>query len=111
MFDERLAKGVVFRLDAEAAKEHSLDDGTEYAISRDATSIEVRASKFKEGKPSKGRPRKFTVAEVARMLSIEVQASEPEVQAEAEVEDTEAADEAHVEALVSDTVEPAGDDW
>ena len=114
MFDVRLAKGVVFRLDADAAKDHGIDEGTEFAISKDATSVEVRGSKFKDGKPSKGRPRKFSVTEVARMLGI---TDLPTVETTTEVEvDTDVEDEAHVEELVADTVasvdtDESGDVW
>ena len=70
MFDTRFKKGVVFRIDADAADELNCSEGDDYAISKDSTLVEVRASRFKDGKPSRGRPRKFPTATVARLLGI-----------------------------------------
>lgn len=70
MFDARFNKGIVFRIDADAAKEFNLTQDSEFAISRDANAVEIRASRFKDGKPARGRPRKFPTAAVARMLGI-----------------------------------------
>ena len=111
MFDERLAKGTVFKIDASAAAEFSLDEGTEFAVSRDANSVEVRASKFKNGVPSRGRPRKFPTAAVARMLGITDLAVEvtPTV-AEPDGVDTSEEDEARVSSLIAGSVPAVASD-
>jgi len=113
MFDERLKRGIVFRLDADAAEEFELDDGAEYAISRDATATEVRASRFKDGKPARGRPRKFTTTAVARLLGLDDLefASPVEDEGEVEAESSNEDDEARVAELIAGTTpEPASDD-
>jgi len=116
MFDARLKKGVVFTIDSDAAKEFELDQGVVFAISRDANAVEVRASRFKDGKPARGRPRKFPTAAVARMLGItdlDLPTSDAdETEAVADVDEAEdAADEATgvSEARVAQLIANAGD--
>lgn len=106
MFDSRLKKGVVFRIDSDAAKELNLTDGSEYAISVDANAVEVRASKFKDGKPARGRPRKFSTADVARMLGVTLTVSAPEDAVEDSSDDSEE-DEARVSSLIAGTTPTA----
>ena len=97
MFDSRLSKGVVFKIDADAAKELGLDEGQEFAITRDATEVETRASKFEDGKPRRGRPRRFDTRLVARLLGItDLTFPEPTVV------DESTSDEADDEAVVAD---------
>ena len=70
MFDERLQKGVTFTLDAAAAKELGLDEGQVYALSQHADEVNARGKKFVDGKPSRGRPRKFSTRLVVRLLGL-----------------------------------------
>jgi len=116
MFDDRLKKGVVFRIDTDAAAEFGLDDGAEFAISRDATATEIRASRFKDGKPARGRPRKFPTSAVARMLgfddlaSSEVEEVEETDEVTSEEETSDEEDEARVADLIAGTAAPSADD-
>jgi len=110
MFDDRLKKGVVFRIDANAADEFSLDDGAEFAISRDATATEVRASRFKDGKPARGRPRKFPTSAVARMLGFETEEAEEVDEVEVEIDESSEEDEARVADLIAGTAAPVAAD-
>ncbi len=112
MFDARFNKGIVFRIDADAAKEFGLTEGSEFAISRDATAVEIRASRFKNGKPARGRPRKFPTVAVARMLGI-TDFSAPAPLRKTTVEDSggndgdSAEDEARVSSLIAGTTPAA----
>lgn len=106
MYNENLKKGVTFRLDAQAAETYTtstitLQEGDEFALSRDATEVEVRASRFVDGKPQKGRPRKMLTVDVARCLGVTLEASDNSTD-EAETADAEAdaESEAHAAALI-----------
>lgn len=93
--------GQVFKIDAEAAKDLGNDDleGREYAITKtrgNITDVEVRASQFKDGKPSRGRPRRFPRSVVARLLG---ETSDPSLQAVEEAADVAVDDEPTVEEL------------
>ena len=115
MFDARFNKGIVFRIDASAAKEFSLTENSEFAISRDATAVEIRASRFKDGKPARGRPRKFPTAAVARMLGI-TDLPTPAPLRQATVADSDgddgdsSEDEARVSSLIAGTTPAAAAD-
>ena len=112
MFDSRFKKGIVFRIDADAAKELSLTEGDEFAISKDSTAVEVRASRFRDGKPARGRPRKFPTATVARLLGI-TDLPAPAPLRQVTVEDTvsdegdSTEDEARVSSLIAGTTPAA----
>lgn len=81
-----MQSGQVFRVDTQATQEmadfykrevRAFEDldGLEFSIAKSkatpaVTSTEVRASKWVDGKPKKGRPRKFPRATVARLLGL-----------------------------------------
>lgn len=103
MFDARFKKGIVFRIDSEAAEGSSLTEGDEFAISRDANAVEIRASRFKDGKPSRGRPRKFVTSAVARMLGVTLNETVEDVTEEAS-SDADSGDSTEDEARVSSLI-------
>jgi len=51
--------------------------GQQYRISQPPNSVEVRASVIVDGKPQKGRPRRFPTAVVARLMGVPVPADAP----------------------------------
>lgn len=112
MFDARLKKGIVFRIDADAAKELSLTEDGEWAISRDATAVEVRASRFKDGKPARGRPRMFKTSLVARLLGVtDLATPAPAMDDSVEADTNDSGeDEARVSSLIAGATPAASDE-
>jgi len=92
--------GQVFKIDADAAKDLGNEEleGREYAITKtrgNITDVEVRASQFKDGKPARGRPRRFTRSLVARLLG---ETDDPSLQV-VEVEAADVVEEPTVDEL------------
>lgn len=63
----------VFTLDQAAIDELKLDTsvfqaGQQFRITQPVNSVEVRASRIVDGKPQKGRPRRFPTSVVARLM-------------------------------------------
>ena len=52
--------------------EQPVTAGQQYRISQPPNSVEVRASRVVDGKPQKGRPRRFPTAVVARLMGVPV---------------------------------------
>ena len=113
-----MKSGDVFTLDAQSINEvatatkvsveqvrDKLSDGDTYSIAKSerCDGTLVRASRWVDGKPKKGRPRRFPAATVARLLGESYDAPE-----EAE-ETTEAADEADLEAHAAGLLDNAVD--
>lgn len=95
-----MKSGDIFVVDAKAISEladfYGVDvaklqalDGVTFSIANSKsapaiTSVEVRASKWKDGKPSRGRPRKFPKTTVARLLGETLSDTTEEVVAQVE---------------------------
>lgn len=95
----------VFTVDQGAIDELKLEvtAGQQYRITQPVNGVEVRASKVVDGKPQKGRPRRFPVATVARLLGVPVPAVT--ATATATTETTETATEVVVDLVPGESEE------
>lgn len=104
--------GQVFKIDAQTAKDlDNMDlEGIEYSIVKSRgsiTDVDVRASKWEDGKPKRGRPRRFPRAVVARLLG---EMNDPSLQAP--VEDSTKELEEKAESLIDEEpVTVPDDEW
>lgn len=121
-----MKSGDVFTLDAQAIQEvatftkvpvkevqQKLSVGDTYSIAKSdkGTGDVVRGSRWADGKPKKGRPRRFPRATVARLLGEDYEAETAEEVAENEAEAEDAALEEQAEALVASEDAADSDSW
>jgi hypothetical protein len=59
--------GDVFKVTGDFASQCKVEDGSTFCIKK-ITSVEVRASRVENGRPKKGRPRKFPFQTVSAIL-------------------------------------------
>lgn len=110
--------GQVFKIDAQAVKEMATFykrpesdfdqlNGREFSIAKSktvqsVTDTEVRGTKWEDGKPQRGRPRKFPRSTVARLLG---ETDDPSLQASASDDSSDSSDSADSSAQDSATAE------
>jgi len=116
--------GDVFSLDTQSIEEvakftktplvdvqKKLKDGDTYSVAKGySTEVGVvRASRWEDGKPKKGRPRRFPTSTVLRLLGEESETDEDVVVADEAAEDT--ALEERGEALLASDSQGDADSW
>lgn len=95
----------VFTVDQAAIDELKLEvsAGQQYRITQPVNGVNVHASRIVDGKPAKGRPRRFPVAVVARLMGVEAPAATDSTEDNSDTAEAEA--DAAAEALSSDVDE------